>query len=444
MARQNDNTAPPDNQPRQDVTPETDAEYIARLHDRRWTEPGPRGVYLKVDGKVRTFNLDPADYGFYAPGLDDQELLDTVVEFKNRTIENLLAKSPVNPENLTFEQLHLPVTDAPVERQPCILERDDGASILYSGRFSSVHGEPGCGKSWLALIAAGEAIKRGGRVIWVDSEDRPSTLAERARPLGLLEAVTDPELFRFVNSADLVEVEDVTEQALAWLLTAKKDPRHSMVVIDSAESWGCPADGSDVAPWLDKFIEPWRRADVAVLLLDHIPKRPQGRPPGAIGSQHKRARVDGAALRCVGKPWTKKAGGYISLVNEKDRVGDLPAGLGRAVATLRGSWDQNGAFEWSLTAPKSEAQDETEADHELTDAVLQAIRAAGPAGIHGKRELQRTVGRNQSEVLDVVNDLVEDGRIIKEQRGQGFTYRVEEGSDNAEQSEAQAPIDFDP
>ena len=341
-------------------------------------------------------------------------------EWRDHTIQNLLDRTPgVDPENPTFEDLRIPVTDAPVEPKPCILTRDDGASVLYAQRFSSLHGEPGCGKSWIALIAAGEAVKRGGRCLWLDAEDRPHTLAERARPLGRLDAVTDPDRFRFVTSADLVDIKAVTDQALAWLLTATA-PTYSLVVIDSAESWGCPSDGASVRQWIQRFVEPWRQCDIGIVVLDHIPKRKESRPPGAIGSQHKRAAVDGASFRLSGKPWTKKAGGAITLINEKDRAGDLPAGIGKAVATLAGSWGANGGFEWKLSKPKTESG----IDEETVEAVYTAIKGAGVEGIHGARKLQEATGIRGSEAREAVAELVKAGRIIKEQSGRAFLYRV--------------------
>ena len=122
----------------------------------------PQGDYLKLaDGTVRTYNLDPAAFG-YGPSLSDQELVEKLAAEPERVLRNVLDAGPAGPGNLTFEKLDLPVTDAPIERRPAILSRDDGESVLYAGRFSSLHGEPGCGKSWLALIAAGEAIRKGG------------------------------------------------------------------------------------------------------------------------------------------------------------------------------------------------------------------------------------------------------------------------------------------
>ena len=98
------------------------------------------------------------------------------------------------------------------------------------------------------------------------------------------------------------------KEALEWL---QESEGPALVVIDSAESAGCPADGSDVAPWLQKIVEPFRDAGCTVLVLDHVPKRKEGRPLGPIGSQHKLAKIDGAALFVSGVPWTQKTDGHL-------------------------------------------------------------------------------------------------------------------------------------
>ena len=163
-------------------------------------------------------------------------------------------------------------------------------------------------------------MRLGGCVLWLDQEDRPSTLGERSRLLGGFTDVSNPDRFAFVDSLDLYEPRPF-RHALGWLSFAP-DPTYNLVVIDAAESAGCPSDGADVAPWLRSYVDPWRRHDIAVLLLDHVPKKRES--PGAIGSQHKRAKVDGAALLARGQPWSKTTGGHVTLTNEKDRPGDLP------------------------------------------------------------------------------------------------------------------------
>ena len=138
-------------------------------------------------------------------------------------------------------------------------------------------------------------------------------MAERARPLGLLDAVTDADKFRFYNSADLVEVHKqeesgevvevapYLEQALAWLLSGPGPAflpggDRQRRILGLCGGWRKTLRRG----WSSSF-DPWRKADVAVLMLDHVPKRTKDRPPGPIGSQHKRARVDGAALRAFGQ-----------------------------------------------------------------------------------------------------------------------------------------------
>lgn len=323
---------------------------------------------------------------------------------------------PEDDRDLTFAELCLPVSETPPERLPALLERDDGETILYAGRFTSIYGEPAGGKSWAALIVALEAIRRGGRVAYWDHEDRPSTVAVRAQLLGGLDAVTDPDRFRFV-SPELADYLTAKAEAIRWLLAAP-DPTYSLVVIDSAESAGCPSDGADVGAWLNGYVEPWRRRDIATVVVDHVPKRRSDRPPGAIGSQHKRARIDGAALLAIGSPWTKTGSGAVTLVVEKDRVGDLPAGRGQAVATIRGDYDPHGAFGWRITAPQAAADDG------LDRRLLAAVAEAGEAGLLGTRGIREVVGGNGRTADAAAERLLQAGLIDRAEHGRGYVYFV--------------------
>ena len=112
--------------------------------------------------------------------------------------------------------------------------------------------------------------------------------------------------------------------AIEWLAEAGQ---YSLVVIDAAESSGAPSDGAPVTEWFKKMIDPFQhrnKRSVGVLVLDHVPKRRQDCPRGAIGSQYKLARVDGAAFGLSGRPWTKTQDGVMTLRLEKDRPGDVP------------------------------------------------------------------------------------------------------------------------
>ena len=73
---------------------------------------------------------------------------------------------------------------------PALLKRQDGATILYAGKLNWLFGIPGSGKSWVAIIAANEAILCGGRVLIMDYEDSKATFQRRAALIGLNPAPT--------------------------------------------------------------------------------------------------------------------------------------------------------------------------------------------------------------------------------------------------------------
>ena len=132
---------------------------------------------------------------------------------------------------------------------------------------------------------------------------------------------------------------------------------------------------------------------VGVLILDHVPKRRQERPRGAIGSQHKLAKIDGAAMGISGKPWTKTQDGAMVLRLEKDRQGDIPGSVGAKVATIKG-WYEGATLHTSIVAP----DDADGQDVDLGMTLLIAIADAGPDGITGAKNLYATVkGKTQAK-----------------------------------------------
>ena len=193
-------------------------------------------------------------------------------------------------------------------------------------------------------------------------------------------------------------------EALAWV---KESDGPTLIVIDSAESAGCPSDGADVAPWLAKIVLPFLEAGCTVLVLDHVPKRKEGRALGPIGSQHKLARVDGAALYVSGIPWTQKTDGHLVLTNHKDRHGQLPAPIGKAVARLIGTHEGDG-LKMSIVSPETEDNLE-----EAYIPTLRALAGAGPDGVHGQKAMRDLVVGRNNQKDKAIGDLVELGFILK-------------------------------
>ena len=171
-----------------------------------------------------------------------------------------------------------------------MLQRMDGEPLLYKGKINWLFGSPGGGKSWIALYCVHETLLQGHRVAYWDHEDVAATQKRRSNLLGLdLVAAWGEGQFKYIRTGM-----DGSSLAMAEVMEwATGGDGPTLIVIDSAESAGCPSDGADVAPWLARFVKPFNDAGCTVLVLDHVAKHKEGRPLGPIGSQHKLAKVDG-------------------------------------------------------------------------------------------------------------------------------------------------------
>ncbi len=320
------------------------------------------------------------------------------------------------------------LSDAPTE--PALLQRDDGATVIYAGKTSSLHGPPGVGKSFLALRTAQEAMGNGGRVVWLDFEDSPKTLARRANRIGA-RGVADKEAFLFLQSPNPKDDQDgrFLDEARRWLVEGTSSPEYCLVTLDSAEAAGAASDGGDIAGWWTDHVRPWEMLGVTVLVLDHVAKRREGRPRGPIGSTHKLSRVTGAGLFIDGTPWNKTVSGTVKLRNDKDRPGELPAPLGRWVADVRGSYDHDGNFLLEITAPAEEEEDTDEGRDSPRAAIIAALTEAGPEGIKGKGMLASVASITRPTLDKALPDLLWEngGRVIQkvpERSGGGYSYRL--------------------
>ena len=296
------------------------------------------------------------------------------------------------------------------ETLPVLLKRSDGATILYADKFNTIFGEPGMAKTWLGIEAALASIKLGGRVLWWDFEDKPGTLHDRVKALGELGLVKGPNI-AFVDYA-LKEVDELGKaaqalaRAIGWLAEAGQ---YSLVVIDAAESSGAPSDGAPVTEWFKNMIDPFRlrKRSVGVLALDHVPKRRQDRPRGAIGSQAKLAKVDGAAFGLSGRPWTKTEDGVMTLKLEKDRPGDVPGHMGSRVATITGR-TVNGKLIISIDPPTSNDDDD---GLDMPMLLLAAIAGAGDEGVRGVKVLYDMVTGKGTHKQQALKELIEEGSV---------------------------------
>ena len=321
------------------------------------------------------------------------------------------------------------VSMAEVDASPptALLCRSDGAPLLYDGHVNLIYGLPSCGKTWVALHIVGECLLRGMRVAYLDYENGPGSIKGRMADLGFdaLE-YEEAEMFMYIRPV-LQESALAMAEAMEWL-TQSDGP--GLVVIDSLGTAGCPADGSDVKPWIDKHLMPFKNGGASVVGLDHIPKRVEGRPRGPIGSQYKLQVVDGAALLIqVDKQWNKVQDGRITLRNEKNRFGALPAAPPELVAAVTAK-HVNDSLDIAIVPPDQE--DALESAYLPT---LKALLAHG-CGVVGKTAMRRLVKGTTDKRDTVIKELVREGYIAKGDKvGRKETYLLTQ--------EGQEFIDYD-
>lgn len=183
-----------------------------------------------------------------------------------------------------------------IDPVPTILPRNDGACLIYPAAIHTFSGEPGCGKTWLALLAARDQIMSGQDVVIIDHEDRASRVVGRLLTLG-----TDPDLLtyhlRYVRPAE----------ALTGLLMEHLDAataNATLVVVDGVTEamtlQGLDINSnSDVAAYYDLLPRRLAKKGAAVVLIDHVAKDTEKQGRWGIGGQHKLAGIDGAAYKVL-------------------------------------------------------------------------------------------------------------------------------------------------
>jgi hypothetical protein len=210
--------------------------------------------------------------------------------------------------------------------QPGVGEyRDDGQQSLYRGRWHTMIGLTGCGKSWLACWHAAQELKAGNLVVYLHFEESdPGGTIDRLRLLGVpLEVIRE----RFVwYDCDSRWDADLFAGELADLPTSP-----TLVELDGINAacgkhgWA-PKDPETVGAYRRKFVTPATRLGAAVLSLGHPPKAADRQDErhgyGATGWLDE---VDGVGFRLVASktPIRKGQSGSSSLHSVKDRYGEV-------------------------------------------------------------------------------------------------------------------------
>lgn len=252
---------------------------------------------------------------------------------------------------------------------PTQLRRDDGQMLFYSGKVNGIIGESESGKSWIALLAATQAIMRVEHVLILDFEDNASSVYRRLKLLGV-----DDDKLHLVHYADpdeaygLIQRSDL-EQALGI--------RYAVIVVDGVNEAMtlCGYDlnsNTDATLFGRLLLRPLANTGAAVIAVDHVPKNPDTRKAGGIGAQAKRAIITGCQLAAdVVEPFGVGLNGAIKLTVDKDKNGMVRgnSAAGKYVGKARVETSAN-SVRIRIAAPIVQLVDNSDTQTEWAPTVL--------------------------------------------------------------------------
>jgi len=207
---------------------------------------------------------------------------------------------------------------------PTILATEGGYSLFYEGQVNLIFGDPECGKTWLALCAAAEALQDGRSVLVLDLDHNgaASTINRLLRMGVPVDVLRAPENFRYAEPED-------SEHLRHIVADVQEGPAPHVAVVDSVGEL-LPLLGFNSSSPDDftlahaRVLKPLAVAGAAVLAIDHLPKGADSRGSGPTGTAAKRRAVGGVSLRVtVKEQFVPGRGGCASLGVNKDRHGGL-------------------------------------------------------------------------------------------------------------------------
>lgn len=312
---------------------------------------------------------------------------------------------------------------------PDILQRTDGACLLYSGKTHWFQGEPESGKTWVAVAAASQVLRAGGRVLWIDFEDDERTVVARLKGLGVAVGVI---LDRFVYVRPDEPLGDRRERvspAEADFAALVGGEPYALAVIDGVTEAMLTEglnlmDNADIAAFMRRLPRRLADAGAAVVGLDHVSKDNGGRGRWAIGGQHKLAGLSGVAYRFdVVRPFARPCGaepgrGVLTVSISKDRVGHVRAqAVGDVIATCELTSWPDGAVEVVLK-PFTTAGT---IDRRLCAEIADYLRAYDGAST---RAIGESVAGKTTAVLATLRGMVESGWVAVVRAGQSHQHSL--------------------
>lgn len=282
------------------VLDELDVVALSRgMTDRQYVDEQRETAAAEVRLRT-TANLDSREA--WQAARDEAELLDA---FDGRSPAELWS-----PPGDYAERIRAVFSGDYEPTKPSLLARVDGACMLYPGCTHAIFGEPGSGKSWLAIVAAAQQIKAGHPVLYLDYEDETEPSLYRLALLGCTAREVERSFVHVTPDTHPAAPKPGDTGIRAQLRRAFVDAvaaghrgePFSLVVVDGVTNAmaiaGYNPNANDEATLWDREVPRTiaEKSGAAVVVIDHTAKASTG-GRYAIGAQSKLANVTGAAYR---------------------------------------------------------------------------------------------------------------------------------------------------
>jgi len=174
---------------------------------------------------------------------------------------------------------------------PTILATEGNYSLFYECQVNLIFGDPECGKTWLALCAAAEALQDGRSVLVLDLDHNGvASTVSRLLKMGVpVDVLRDPGKFRYAEPEDDEHLRNIITDVQSG------DAPH-VAIVDSVGELLPLLGYNSSSP--DEFtlaharvLKPLAVAGAAVLAIDHLPKGADSRGSGPTGTAAKRRAV---------------------------------------------------------------------------------------------------------------------------------------------------------
>ena len=297
---------------------------------------------------------------------------------------------------------------------PTVADVGLAACILYAGRINEIHGEPGTGKSNVAIALSIAVMRHGGTVLFIDPEDTPAGFTRRALQFG-------------ASPADLIDrchyLHNPTPDDVAAVQHWAASHRPTLVVLDGlAESMAAEGliedKAGDVLQFFRMRMRPFAEvAGAAVLISDHVAKSSDDRGRWARGSGAKLGRYDGVSYNInLGEAYSPGHAGFVTLAIAKDRNGGVGR-VGDAVAEVHFTPGESSQTIVSFRVP--EPQSDTLKPLGVMKKIVTLVQECGQVTKADLRKL------GKSQTVDRAIELLElEGQLLRSMDGKKHVFTL--------------------